>query len=78
LSQQQNLRIMRFLKRRLLALDLIDVPKDALRSFENALRRHEAGHLRYIDIQRQSVSARRNVAENMLLPSTITRIRNLS
>lgn len=78
LSQQQNLRIARFLKRRLLALDPLNFPKDALRSFENALRRHQADHWRYLDIQRGSVSARRNAAQNRLLPSTITQIRNLS
>jgi hypothetical protein len=78
LSSKQNLRILEFLKRRLLALDALKLPMEVLKSFERALRRHEPNHWRHVDIQRGSASARRNVVQNRLLPSTIIQLRSLT
>lgn len=78
LSAKQNGRILDFLKRRVRSLDMLQLPGEVLKAFEHALRRHEPDHWRYVDIQRGSASARRNVAQNELLPSTVIRLRNLS
>jgi 5-methylcytosine-specific restriction endonuclease McrA len=70
LSPKQNQRILAHLRTRLLDQYFESLPDEMLRSFDTALAHHDPKHSRFIDIQKMSAAARRNAANNKLLPRT--------
>lgn len=70
LSPTQNRRILSCLRRRLVAVDIDQISDEALASFHAGLSLHDPRHRRYLMIQRDSVTARKNAARNRLLPRT--------
>jgi len=71
LSPAQNKRILAHLCKRLAALDFDHLSIGALASLELGLSAHDPRHWRYCDIQRKYPAARRNAAQNQLLPRNI-------
>jgi hypothetical protein len=71
LSPTQNRRILLHLSSRILALDLNRLSVEVFESFESGLAAHDPRHWRYCDIQRRYASARRNAAQNQLLPRSM-------
>jgi 5-methylcytosine-specific restriction endonuclease McrA len=70
LSAKQNQRILTHLAKRLMALNRAGITKEALRSFDKGLALASAAHWRFNNIQAFNAVARRNVAQNELLPRT--------
>ncbi len=60
LSRAQNRRILVQLGKRLLAVGISGLPREALEAFDKGLASHDSEHWRFIDIQRESAPARRN------------------
>lgn len=70
LSRRQNQRILTHLVKRIVAMDILNLPGDAMAAFDGGLALHDARHPRFLNMQRRSVIVRRNVALNRLLPPT--------
>lgn len=74
LSPSQNQKILQHLKRRILALDLEQLSREAFLCFCTAIELHNPRDWRYQQLYRTSSIARRNASINKLLPPTALRI----
>ena len=69
LSQRQNRRILIHLARRILAMDIPNLPSEAVDSFDDGLAHHDARHPRFVNMRNRAIAGR-NAATNQLLPRT--------
>lgn len=69
LSPKQNQRILIHLAKRIKAMDIPNLPSDAVDSFDDGLAHHDAKHPRFVNM-RNRVIAGRNATRNRLLPRT--------
>lgn len=70
LSQRQNRRILTHLAKRIRAMDLVNLPDEAVASFDEGLAHHDAKHPRFVNMRLRNVISRRNTDRNELLPCT--------